>query len=215
MKRIAIGDIHGCHDQLVELLEHEIQMTQEDEIFLLGDVISKGVNSSATLDYILEKRAEGFNIQAIIGNHEYKFLTLFHHDFAMLEEYVDHYKCWDLLTENTEEYIAFLSQLPFYFDLGDWLLVHSGIEFGRPSGNRDLRSMFGGGALKDLLAIPGIENRRQVHGHLARAVSDIERDVTSQASSIGIDGGCVYNDFGYLIGLDLDDSTLYAVDRFP
>lgn len=215
MRRIAIGDIHGCQKQLEELLEHEVKMTKEDEIYLLGDIISKGDYSSGTLDYILEKRTEGFNIQAIIGNHEYKFLTLFHHDFPMLEEYAESYKCWDLLTENTEEYLAFLSALPFYYDLGDWLLLHSEIMFDQPPGNRDLRSMFGGNALTDLLNIPDIGNRRQAHGHLARALSDIEADAERKVDSIGIDGGCVYGDFGYLVGLNLDDWTLYTVDRFP
>ena len=86
MRRIAIGDVHCCRGQQGELLEHEIKVAEEDEIYLLSDLTGKGENSSGTLYYILEKRAEGFNIQAVTGNHADKFLTLFHHDFPMLEE---------------------------------------------------------------------------------------------------------------------------------
>lgn len=68
--------------------------------------------------------------------------------------------------------------------------------------------------LASLLASPKVETRRQAHGHLARSWQDIEADAHGKARSIGLDGGCVYGDFGYLVGLNLDDWTLYSVDRF-
>lgn len=43
-RRIAIGDVHGCYYTLKRLLEDKVEVTKEDQIFLLGDIIDKGIN---------------------------------------------------------------------------------------------------------------------------------------------------------------------------
>jgi serine/threonine protein phosphatase 1 len=48
--RFAIGDIHGCYEPLEKLLFHQLKITKSDQIFLLGDLISKGRNSREVLD---------------------------------------------------------------------------------------------------------------------------------------------------------------------
>ncbi len=67
---IAIGDIHGCIDPFCELVEKKIRIRKEDRIILLGDYIDRGSHSREVIDYILDLRAQGYDIIALTGNHE-------------------------------------------------------------------------------------------------------------------------------------------------
>ena len=53
-RRIAIGDIHGCFKTFKSLLETKINLTKEDQLFLLGDYIDKGKRNKEVLDYIIQ-----------------------------------------------------------------------------------------------------------------------------------------------------------------
>lgn len=64
MRIAAIGDIHGCIDELKELhgkLEHE----SLDEIWALADLVDRGPDSGAVIDFCREK-----GIKSVFGNHE-------------------------------------------------------------------------------------------------------------------------------------------------
>ena len=63
----AIGDIHGCLDQLKALL-NKIEFNSEvDQIIFVGDLIDRGPYSIETLEFLLDKPY--FHIVA--GNHEH------------------------------------------------------------------------------------------------------------------------------------------------
>ena len=65
---IYIGDVHGCLEELKELVE-KLQVQKSDKVLLLGDAVDKGPDSKGVLDFI---RKEGYN--SLLGNHEIKFL---------------------------------------------------------------------------------------------------------------------------------------------
>lgn len=67
-RTFAIGDIHGCYDELKRLI-NAINPTPNDKIIFLGDYIDRGVNSSAVLDFIIELGSR-CNVIALKGNHE-------------------------------------------------------------------------------------------------------------------------------------------------
>ena len=69
-RRIAIGDIHGCSKTFKLLIENEIQLNKNDQLFLLGDYIDKGKRSKEVLDYILHLIESGFSVFPLMGNHE-------------------------------------------------------------------------------------------------------------------------------------------------
>ncbi|HEX3729798.1 MAG TPA: metallophosphoesterase [Opitutaceae bacterium] len=65
---IAVGDIHGCHLEFAELLD-KVQLTREDRLVLLGDLINRGPDSCKVLDLARSNRAI-----ALLGNHELRLM---------------------------------------------------------------------------------------------------------------------------------------------
>lgn len=65
---IAIGDVHGCHEELEELLQR-IAPAEDDQIILLGDLINNGPNSHRAL--ALARQAQA----SLQGNHERRLLA--------------------------------------------------------------------------------------------------------------------------------------------
>ncbi len=61
-RRIAIGDIHGCYFTFEHLLKEVIQITKDDQIFLLGDLIGKGLNSSLVLDLVNDLKRKDYQV---------------------------------------------------------------------------------------------------------------------------------------------------------
>jgi serine/threonine protein phosphatase 1 len=211
MRRIAIGDIHGCFNAIKRLLEEEIKITKSDQIFLVGDIISKGPESGKTLDYLIECIEEGYNIKSVKGNHEEKVTTLFETDLDMLEQYLQSYNALDLLDKNVEKRFKFLFSLPYFISLDNWIIIHSEIDFENNPGMRDLRMIFNQSKLRPLLDDSESRLKRQVFGHHTRKLDQIIKDVENKNHRIGIDGGYIYKDFGHLIGLDLDQLFIYKV----
>lgn len=66
---IAIGDIHGCHQEFAELLA-AVALTPEDQLVLLGDLINRGPDSCKVIDLAREHRAI-----SLLGNHELRLLN--------------------------------------------------------------------------------------------------------------------------------------------
>src|SRR6266566_5297782 len=70
----AIGDVHGCIDQLLALEQRIIDdgagFAGEKWIVTLGDYIDRGPSSGAVLDHIASPPPAGFKRFALIGNHE-------------------------------------------------------------------------------------------------------------------------------------------------
>ena len=64
----VISDIHGCREQLLELLA-KIQFSETDTLYVLGDVLDRGFDPMGTLRDLMERK----NIIFIIGNHDYLF----------------------------------------------------------------------------------------------------------------------------------------------
>ena len=66
---IAIGDIHGCYQELDELLQR-VAPTKEDRLIFLGDLVNRGPDSCKVIDLARQHRA-----LSLLGNHELRFLN--------------------------------------------------------------------------------------------------------------------------------------------
>lgn len=67
-RTLAIGDVHGCYDALVEL-EKFAGFNPSDTIITLGDYIDRGPKSKEVLDWLISAY-EKYNLIALLGNHE-------------------------------------------------------------------------------------------------------------------------------------------------
>lgn len=62
----VIADIHGCYDEYIALLE-KINFNDEDELFVLGDVVDRGPEPMKVLQDMMMRP----NVYPILGNHDY------------------------------------------------------------------------------------------------------------------------------------------------
>jgi serine/threonine protein phosphatase 1 len=72
MRHLAIGDIHGCFAALTTLAEF-VPFRPDDVVITLGDVIDRGPDSRAVLDWLIAYQRRG-TLVALRGNHEVMML---------------------------------------------------------------------------------------------------------------------------------------------
>lgn len=62
----VISDLHGCYQEFMQLLD-QIQFSENDILYVIGDVIDRGPDPVKILQYMMMRS----NVIPIIGNHEY------------------------------------------------------------------------------------------------------------------------------------------------
>ena len=140
----AVGDLHGCVDELNVLLRH-LQLTPEDEIVFLGDYIDRGPASKAVVDCLLALGRESGRCVFLRGNHEDMLLSylglsghygeafLYNGGAATLRSYdLEGHKGADLARRLPAGHLEFCRDLRLHHRWGDYLFVHAGIRPGRP-----------------------------------------------------------------------------------
>ncbi len=221
MSRIlAISDIHGCFDTFSSLLE-KVDLSKDDELYLLGDFIDRGPKSKEVIDWVLEKQEAGFEINCIRGNHEQMLLNVLK-DFTKTahwlrnggKQVLENFKV-NSAHEIPQKYIDFCEELKFYFQSLDYFFVHAGINFHAVEPMEDYEAMIWIRNWEEDLDEEWLEDRRVVHGH-TMVSKDIPIERISQPEKykvINIDGGCYAANFdsklGNLLCADLTNNKIY------
>lgn len=146
MRTIVVGDVHGCYQQLMNLMD-KVGHVRGDRIILLGDMVDRGPDSPACLEFAR-------NHEAISGNHEYKHVRfrkgilkqLSSSQIGARQQYFDRGLDYD-------EAVDFMEKLPFFIDNPDALLVHAGLQYGIPMKHQDPRVLVGGMSQKHICGI--------------------------------------------------------------
>src|SRR5690606_34883114 len=121
-RTIVVGDIHGCIDELKELLNKISYNKNNDRLILLGDLIDRGPNSVGTVEF-----ARKNNIESVLGNHEFKLLKWYSANNKSNLNYKHlHYK------EYSIEDIQYIQKMKNYIYLEDQntVIVHAGLKSG-------------------------------------------------------------------------------------
>ena len=207
----AIGDIHGCRDKLVRLLELLHYDPAADRLIFLGDYIDRGPDSKGVLDLMLDLQHENAANIFLMGNHEDNFLTYFHActtderaDYWLTEPFfagggvatLQSY-CPGLrypsetraLAAIPPAHLTFLANLRLYWTNQDYIAVHAGVRPGIPLEQQyenDLLRIRG-----PFLYTPHGLGKCVVFGHTPF------REVRRDTDKIGIDTGACYTDMGY------------------
>lgn len=124
-RRIVIGDIHGCFDELTDLIE-KIGLAHDDRVIAVGDLIVKGPKNDEVLDLFI--RDERFS--SVIGNHDRKLRHYWRGEPTPLTK--EQRSAISQLEPGRARYSKFLNSLPFTIDLGSHLVVHAGLRPGVP-----------------------------------------------------------------------------------
>ncbi len=123
-----ISDIHGEYQLLKQLLLG-VNFGKGDRLFVLGDMIDKGENGVAVMQFLKDLP----NAYCIIGNHEHNLLKYYHSitqhqdvDFDIVLVKLRAYLGGDgyLLDWDTMDWLL---SLPYYWDTEYFLCVHAGI----------------------------------------------------------------------------------------
>src|SRR5262245_8483701 len=106
---IVIGDIHGCFDELHELLDR-IGPSSEDTIVSVGDLIDRGPQPVGVVRFFRDMP----NARAVMGNHEDKHLRIASEGLPASRSQLI---CREQAGDAYAEIIDYAAGLPLYLDL--------------------------------------------------------------------------------------------------
>lgn len=122
--RLIIGDIHACHEEMLELLERAGVGT-DDEIIAIGDIVDRGPDNRSVLEFFRQRPGA----LSIMGNHERKHIRSARGELRpALSQRIARLQ----LGDSYDEYLAFLSTFPRDVELPEATLVHGFWEPGVP-----------------------------------------------------------------------------------
>ncbi|HKZ01641.1 MAG TPA: metallophosphoesterase family protein [Pyrinomonadaceae bacterium] len=186
-RTIVIGDIHGCYDELVSLLE-QVALKREDRVVAVGDLVVKGPKNVQVLDLF---RSDS-RFSSVIGNHDLALVRFWRGDSIELK--AAQKLAAAELDSDWRTYYEYLNSLPFIIDLGKYLVVHAGLRPGVPLEHQSkddlamLRTL--GVDRTSRIGTPWYEvydgEQTALFGHWPSRLPRVSK------KAIGLDTGCVY-----------------------
>jgi serine/threonine protein phosphatase 1 len=119
-RTIVIGDIHGCFEELVALLDI-VDLQKADRVVAVGDLTVKGNKSKEVLDLFIEDS----RFSSVLGNHDLSLVRFWRGETSSLKN--SQRQTLDELKPNTSRYCEYLGSLPLLIDLGSHVVVHAGV----------------------------------------------------------------------------------------
>ncbi|PYS67593.1 MAG: hypothetical protein DMF69_22565 [Acidobacteria bacterium] len=119
-RTIVVGDIHGCYDELIALLE-KAKFGRNDRVVSVGDLITKGPKNREVLELFMKDE----RFSTVIGNHDLQLRRRWSGEDVELKPAQKEAK--KELKADKVAYTTFLNRLPFTIDLGTHLVVHAGL----------------------------------------------------------------------------------------
>jgi serine/threonine protein phosphatase 1 len=186
-RTIVIGDIHGCYDELEDMLA-QVQFGPDDRLISVGDLITKGPKNREVLDLFMSDP----RFSAVMGNHDLALRRKWNGEKVKLKD--SQKPANKELKKDKERYLKFLNSLPFIIDLGTHLVVHAGLRPGVALHSQtsedltELRSMGKDRAARDGTPWYDVYDGEKVvlFGHWPAA------QPRRGKQAIGLDTGCVY-----------------------
>lgn len=117
----AIGDIQGCYDDLMRLLDTIKFDKNSDQLWFVGDLVNRGPKSLETLRFI---RSLGDSAISVLGNHDLHLLAVaYKHSPARAKDTIRPV----LQAKDREELLHWLRHRPLFHYNNDFCLLHAGL----------------------------------------------------------------------------------------
>ena len=184
----AIGDVHGCLDELLAL-ESKIKQDSADIegrklLVMLGDYVDRGPQSAGVIDHLLARPPPSFERICLMGNHEIMANAFFERpeprsdwlQFGGVETLQSYGLPLEALSAASasrrlqtvdaylpQEHRAFLGSLDWTLSMPGWLFVHAGLRSGVPLEHQHPDDLFW--IREEFFDGPPLDGIRVVHGH--------------------------------------------------
>jgi len=192
-KTFIIGDVHGCLEMLLKLMDTIEWRPETDRLIFLGDYIDRGKDSRGVIDFILSLFERSPYVECLMGNHENilldflsgKDLTTFflNGGRATLNSYrIQNQLLGDSLIP--KEHVDFLKSLRTLIELDDYYVVHAGLKPGVPIAEQSLEDLLW---IRESFIFSDYNfGKKVIFGHTPFA------HPVTMPNKIGLDTGAVY-----------------------
>jgi predicted phosphodiesterase len=235
-KVLIIGDVHGCLNELKQLVEKAKQQYNSNKNFraviLVGDLCNKGPLSAQVIRYVKDKN----NWFSVRGNHDNGALEAVLGDNKRRSR--PKYR-W--VQELTNDDIEWMSELPYTIKIPkdffkssrntdrDVIVVHAGFVRGKPIAEQDFKTMT---TIRDVISTNNDRKSfsyfdKKRHTLIGNGVPlawasiwegketvifghDAKRGLQKETRAIGLDSGAVYGK--RLTGIVLPDYSILSVE---
>ena len=119
-RTIVVGDIHGCYDELMELMD-KVNLGDRDRVVSVGDLITKVPKSNEVLELFMTDA----RFSTVIGNHDLALRRKWNGENVDLKPAQK--ETHKELRGEKDSYASFFNRMPFMIDLGTHLIVHAGV----------------------------------------------------------------------------------------
>ncbi len=212
----AIGDIHGCPDELGAILK-SIAPAAGDTVVFVGDYVDRGPSARDVIELALELERGHAECVFLKGNHEDMMLSflgmpgnygesfLFNGGIATLDSYGVHEDdLEDACARLPGAHVDFISRLATSYLRPPYLFVHAGIMPGRQLEEQQPEDMLW--IRHEFIFNPHKIDATVVFGH-----TPMRGVMIDLPYKLGIDTGLVYG--GKLTCVELTEGVLYQVQR--
>ena len=192
MRIYAIGDSHGCLDELKaldQMILDDLQArpVKSHKIIFLGDYVDRGPASAGCLQYLLERRTANSNVVCLRGNHEDKMVEFLANPIKLADSFLTYGGdtlaasygvtapslsvsddvmrkfCEELQAAVPTHHLDFIDNLLSHVILGDYMFVHAGIRPNVPLDQQKERDMMW--IRSEFIPYTGLHEKVIVHGH--------------------------------------------------
>jgi serine/threonine protein phosphatase 1 len=205
----AIGDIHGCHEQLLQMLETIESWWPGGRIIFLGDYVDRGPDSKAVVDRVMAGPTKpGWEWIALKGNHEAMMVAAVkfgEHVAGWLEnggvDTIDSYN-----GQIADTVLDWMDRLPMILFDRHRIFVHAGVDETLPLENQRQHTLLWS---RPVDGYDGCDywGRHVCHGH-----TPAPENPKTFGNRTNIDSGCVFG--GSLTAAVFDDDKSGPPIRF-
>ncbi len=198
-RTIVLGDIHGCWEELKDLLA-AVDARPQDRLISVGDLVCKGPQSGRVAEWAMSTP----NLECVLGNHELRLLRHWKNGRRSHEKPYDA-AAYEQLGARLDPFMRFVERWPLTLSGPGFLVVHAGFD---PREDLEWQSRSCLTTLRRLEdGRPWFEGYRgrtlAVFGHWA------QKKPIVRPNAIGLDTGCVYGEA--LTALILPERRLVSV----
>lgn len=226
----AIGDIHGCREELETLL-NKMDIQEKDTVVFMGDYVDRGPDCKGTVEFILDFKEKYKNTVLLRGNHELMWRdalrTPNHSTVGLIQinggpKYFQQYNLdyFDMLGPENKKldglkssFFKLFNQTEWYFEKDNHIFVHGyTYSYKQHPEKCSPKSLLCWN--REYKHYHGLEDKVVVFGHTPfykETEPKTIRHKKDKITAIGIDLGCVYGN--RLCGLNLANGEWWTVKK--